>query len=80
MRARKRKSITCCPHCGSEEGIYTKQTLVNIPWCCGFMGEEQENTEMYDNAEKSINGSMVYCQSCGKAICRLSTIQKQWEQ
>lgn len=76
----KRKPITCCPHCGSTEGIYTKTTLYNIPWCCGFGGEEQENGEMYDNAERQSGGDTVYCQNCDKIICRMSTLKKQWRE
>lgn len=74
------KAITSCPHCGSDEGIMTKTTLVNIPWMCGFNYEEQDNGEMYDNAQDSYGGKMCYCQSCGKAIARLSTFQKQWKE
>lgn len=76
----KRKSITCCPHCGSDEGIFTKITLYRVPWRCGFGGEEQENGEMYDSAEDLRGGEMAYCQNCGKVICRMSTLRKQWEE
>lgn len=31
-----KKLIQCCPHCGSTEGLYTKITYVNVPWCFGF--------------------------------------------
>lgn len=64
-----------CPHCNSNLGVYVKQTLVNIPYRMNFYGEIQDNTEMYDNAEKVIDGKMVYCQNCGKAICKLSTFE-----
>lgn len=47
----RRKLITCCPHCGSTEGIVTKTTLINVPWCVGFDGTPGYNGEMYDNAE-----------------------------
>lgn len=75
-----RKQITCCPYCGGTEGIFTKTTLHNIPWCCGFNMEHQENGEMYDNAEKQTGGGMAYCQNCKKTVCRMSTLQKQWEE
>lgn len=73
-----KKPITCCPHCGSDEGVYTKTTLVNVPFLIGFMGEEHDNGEMYDNAELITGGGLVYCQSCNKVICRTSTIKSQW--
>lgn len=75
----RRKPITCCPHCGSTDGILTKTTLVNIPYYIGFDGEEQFNGEMYDNAEGREGGCVAYCQNCGKVICRVSTLEKQWE-
>lgn len=75
----RRKPITCCPHCGSAQGVFTKTTYVNVPYCIGFDGEEQYNGEMYDNAERHDGGKIVYCQSCGKPICRLSTLEKQWD-
>ena len=74
-----KKRIVCCPHCGSTEGIYTKTTYVNVPWCCGFDGEEGYNGEMYDNAERIDGGKIAYCQECDRPICRLSTLMKQWE-
>lgn len=73
-----RKPITRCPHCGSDEGVYMKSTYVNVPFRIGFMGEEQDNGEMYDNTEKITGGELVYCQSCDKIICRTSTMRKQW--
>lgn len=74
----RRGPITCCPHCGSELGIFTKSTYVNIPYCMGFSGEEQYNGGMYDGVEKITGGAIAYCQSCGRQICRMSTIEKQW--
>lgn len=74
------KPITCCPHCGSTDGIFTKTTLVNVPYRLGFSGEEQYNGEMYDQAEETKGGRIAYCQSCGRAICRLNTLEKQWEE
>lgn len=73
-----KKRITCCPHCGSAEGFYTLSTYKDIPYNLGFDGKEQNNSEMYDNATVH-NGLLAYCQNCGKVICRLSTLKKQWE-
>lgn len=74
-----RKKITRCPHCGSDEGVFTKTTFVNVPCYLKFNGEEMDNTEMYDNAEDVRGGAMVYCRSCRKTVCRLSTIMEQWK-
>lgn len=76
----KRKPITCCPHCGSTEGIYTKNTLVNVPYYIKFDGTDEFNGEMYDNAETLRGGELAYCQNCDKVICRMSTLRKQWEE
>lgn len=75
-----KKTITCCPHCGSTKGIYTKTTYIHVPYCLGFDGSEQENGEMYDNTERTTGGGIAYCQDCGKPICRTSTLQKQWKE
>lgn len=75
----RRKPISCCPYCGSKEGIFTKTTMVNVPYYIGFGGEEQFNGEMYDNAEAHRNGLIAYCQNCERPICRMSTLEKQWE-
>ena len=74
-----RKTITCCPHCGSAEGICTRTTYIRVPYFMGFDGSEQENGEMYDNAARTEGGGLAYCQSCGKIVCRVSTLIKQWE-
>lgn len=73
-----KKKITCCPHCGGTEGIYTLSTYKEVRYNLEFSGEEQFNGEMYDNAT-IYNGNLAYCQSCNKVICRLSTLKKQWE-
>lgn len=75
-----RKPIMRCPHCGSTEGIFTKTTLVNIPFYVGFDGSEQFNGEMYDNAEGRRGGELAYCQNCEKVVCRMSTLRKQWDE
>lgn len=72
------KQLTTCPHCGGTSGGFVKTTLHRIPYCFGFSGEEQDNREMYDNAEKETGGNTVYCQDCRKAICRFATLEKQW--
>lgn len=71
------KKFDRCPHCGSNEGIFTKSTLKNVRHFCGFGGEEQDNSEMYDDAVQ-IGGEIAYCQECLKPICRMSTLRKRW--
>ena len=62
--------LTECPHCHSDCGVFTKIDLINVPKNYNFDGTEAYNGEMYDNAEKIIDKPTVYCQKCGKAICR----------
>lgn len=76
----RRKPTTRCPHCGSTEGIFTKTNFIHVPYRIGFDGKEQYNGEMYDNSERIEEGMTAYCQSCGRAICRLSTLKRQWEE
>lgn len=73
------KKITKCPHCESDWGVYTKQTLINVPHNMNFDGSDGYNGEMYDNAEKLISGALVYCQKCDKVVCRLSTFERNIE-
>ena len=72
------KRIECCPHCGSDEGICTKTTYVNVPYRMGFDGVAQDNSEMYDNTESFRGGETAYCQSCNKVVCRMKRLEKQW--
>lgn len=74
----KKKPITCCPHCGGTDGVFTKMTLKMVRHFCGFDGAEQDNSEMYDDAIQ-IGGGTAYCQECLKPICRMNTLRKQWE-
>ena len=67
------KPIKECPHCHSPRGVFTKTDLINVPTNYNFDGSRAYNGEMYDNAERIIDKSMVYCQKCGKAICRWIT-------
>lgn len=75
----KRKPLTCCPHCGSTEGIYTKCDYMGVRYNIGFGGEEQYNGEMFDGCESIEGGRIAYCQMCNKPICRVSTLEKQWQ-
>ena len=72
------KNIKCCPHCGSEQGIYTKYTYRGVLLRQSFNGEEQDNGSMYDFASVD-GGRIAYCQGCDKQICHMSTLEKQWD-
>ena len=61
------------------EGICTYSTYHKVRWIAGFDGSEQYNGEMFDMAEVE-GGRMAYCQNCGKPICRISTLEKQWKE
>lgn len=67
------KRIDKCPHCGSDWGVYIKMDLLNVPLNINFDGSDAYNGEMYDNAERIITKENVYCQECGKIICRYKT-------
>lgn len=75
-----KKAIECCPHCGGVSGFFTKTTYVDVPYNRGWDGEEQDNSEMYDNVTKFIGGKTAYCQDCGKVVCRVETLEKQWRE
>ncbi len=73
------KQITCCPYCGSTEGLYRKDTyVVNVLCRFSFDNEEQDNSEMSDNAKEIRKGETAYCQKCHRAVCRMNTLRKQW--
>lgn len=74
------KRIDCCPHCGGSTGIYMLVTYVDVPYNMGFDGSVQHNGEMYDNTREFKGGKIAYCQDCGKVVCRMSTLEKQWEE
>lgn len=73
------KKIVMCPHCSSDDGVYTKTTYVNVPYFFHFNGDPQDNSEMYDNVESFSGGKTVYCQNCNKPICRYNTLKRQWD-
>ena len=69
----RRQRIDKCPHCGSDMGVYTKSDYINVPHRYNFDGSEDYNGEMFDNCEKVVDKSGVYCQNCNKLICRWFT-------
>lgn len=66
-----RETITCCPHCGSEEGFITKSDYLGVPYKVNFKGEPLNNYEMYDQTDYIRNHRDVACIACGKKICTL---------
>lgn len=73
------KKITCCPHCGSEEGVYTKIDYLRVRADYSFDGEPQSNLgDIADMAEERIEGKTAYCQNCDKPIAHTRTLKKQW--
>lgn len=74
-----KKQITCCPYCGSTEGLYCKDTyVVDVSRRFGFNNEEQENSGMFDSMKEIRQGETAYCQKCHRAVCRMNTLRKQW--
>lgn len=74
-----KKSIDRCPHCGSDWGVYTKIDYLRVRADYGFDGEPQFNLgDIADCAEERREGKVAYCQKCGKEICHMRTLKKQW--
>jgi hypothetical protein len=67
--------FNCCPHCGSDEGLYRRETLANVNYRFGYDGKAQDNSEMYDSATVH-EGKIAYCITCRKQVCKVSTIEK----
>lgn len=74
-----RKLITCCPHCGSEDGFYTLSDYINVRVRSGFDGREMENGEMYDGVDIRYH-RYAYCISCDGVICNATTLFRQIEE
>ena len=66
------KRFTCCPHCGGKSGFVSYSDYLHVPFFMDFDGEPQDNHEMFDDAYV-IKGKNLYCQDCGKLVCRSST-------
>lgn len=73
------KRITCCPHCGSEEGYYTLSDYVNVQLRQGFDGSELDNSDMFSECYDIRNHRYAYCIDCEKVICNAKTIFRQIE-
>lgn len=64
--------LTCCPHCGSDEGYYTKDY---VSGSCNtrynFDGTVEDNGDMYESLTHKC-GKVAYCSSCHKKIGRMT--------
>ncbi len=71
------RKITCCPHCGSKEGFFTRTDYIGVPYQHGYNGEELDNGEMYDKALEYRTRRYAYCISCEKPIGTARQMMKQ---
>lgn len=63
MNYRKRR----CPHCGRTNGLYQKMQYKNIETLYDFSGNNTEDN--MDNVE-IVAGKKLYCQVCGRFVCK----------
>lgn len=64
------KDYDCCPHCGSDEGYYTKERAQGtIIYRRNYDGSEYENGDMYSCVSGAKGtGKWAYCLNCDKKI------------
>ena len=64
--------IKSCPHCGSEEGFYSKFSVSGSSvYRHNYDGSEAENSSMYDHINHRTS-KYAYCQSCDKRLFKMS--------
>ncbi len=59
----KRKRITCCPHCGSDEGFYILSDYINVRYEHGFDGSERDNTDFAGPRRTALSFTARSCSS-----------------
>lgn len=60
--------IKKCPHCGSDEGYFTKMYAYgSVNYHIKFNGDESENRDMYEGLGHK-GGKRAYCSYCGKYL------------
>ena len=63
--------IDFCPHCGSNEGFYTKmQARGSVINRMNFDGSEAENGDMYEGL-RFVGGEYAWCQHCHKRLFKM---------
>ncbi|MBP1176755.1 hypothetical protein JOE49_004007 [Paenibacillus sp. PvR133] len=61
-----------CPHCGNEEGFYTKDFSSGaIRTRYNFDGTEADNTELYSGLRHKM-GKKAHCSKCDKVVFDMS--------
>lgn len=63
--------ISNCPHCGSEEGYYTKDYMSgSFQYRHNYDGTVAENGDMYDTLTTT-QSKYAYCLTCRKRLFRM---------
>ncbi|MBW4083599.1 hypothetical protein [Paenibacillus sp. S150] len=58
-----------CPHCGSDEGFYEKQTVSGkAEYRYAFDGSEAENGELHEGLTYKRRSKFAFCCSCHKKL------------
>lgn len=66
--------IESCPHCGSDEGYYTKDYVVGrTNHNYNFDGSEAENGDYYEFL-KHKRGKIAYCKNCDKKLFSMEEV------
>ena len=71
------RKFVSCPHCGSEEGYYTKIDYLRVRADFDFDGNPiySSGSGIPNSAEERREGKLAYCADCDKVICRLTTLR-----
>lgn len=70
-----------CPHCGFDRG-YRKDRWVTTYWPdidLATGAERSDEPFRYSEAGSSVQGRVVYCQRCGRRVCRTDELAAGWE-
>lgn len=63
--------ISICPHCGSNEGYYTKDNFRGrTEFAHKYDGAFADNSEMYSQL-LHVQGKYAYCLSCRKRLFKI---------
>lgn len=64
--------IKKCPHCGSDEGLYSVFKYKNVKGFYDYDGNFLEERFDYSYPE---GGENLYCTNCKKYVCRRSKME-----